>query len=73
MDLGIGEAQLVVARAELDALHDGLYELEAAIEDVDRDLAAADPPDERDYREALQWLMAVARPLAELRFGEGRA
>jgi hypothetical protein len=69
-ELGIGEAQLVVARVELDALHDRLYELEAAIEDVDRDLAAADPPAERDYREALDWLLSVARPLAEMRFGD---
>jgi hypothetical protein len=69
-ELGIGEAQLVVARVELDALHDRLYELEAAIEDVDRDLAAADPPDAQDYREALDWLLAVARPLAVMRFGE---
>jgi hypothetical protein len=69
-DLGIGDAQLVVARADLDALHDRLYELEAAIEDVDRDLAAADPPGERDYREALDWLLSVARPFAALRFGE---
>ena len=59
-----------MARAELDALHDGLYALQAAIEDVDRDLAAAQPPGERDYREALEWLLSVARPLSELRFGE---
>jgi hypothetical protein len=62
-----------VARAELDALHDGLYGLQAAIEDVDRDLAAAQPPGERDYREALEWLLSVARPLSELRFGESDA
>ena len=68
-DLGLGDAQLVVARSELDALHDRLYELEAAIEDVDRDLAAA-PPGERDYREALDWILAAARPLTSLRFGE---
>jgi hypothetical protein len=59
-----------VARTELDALHDRIYELQAAIEDVDRDLAAADPPGERDYREALAWVLSVARPLTELRFGE---
>ncbi len=69
-DLGLGDAQLVVARAELDALHDRLYELEAAIEDVDRDLAAAAPPGERDYREALEWILSVARPLTTSRFGE---
>ena len=60
----------MVARAELDALHDRLYELEAAIEDVERDLAAADPPDAGDYREALEWILRVARPLTALRFGE---
>lgn len=59
-----------MARAEVDALHDRLYELEAAIEDVERDLAAADPPGERDYCEALDWLLSVARPLARTRLGE---
>jgi hypothetical protein len=56
-----------VARAELDVLHDRLYELEAAIEDVDRDLAAADRPGVDEYREALEWLLAAAHPLAEAR------
>jgi hypothetical protein len=70
-DLGLGDARLVVARSELDALHDRLYELEAAIEDVERDLAAAGNPDAHDYREALDWVLQVARPLTALRFGEG--
>jgi hypothetical protein len=69
-DLGLGDARLVVARSELDALHDRLYELEAAIEDVERDLAAAGTPDARDYREALDWVLQAARPLTALRFGE---
>jgi hypothetical protein len=69
-DLGLGDSRLVVARSELDALHDRLYELEAAIEDVDRDLAAADTPGARDYREALEWVLQVARPLTSLRFGD---
>jgi hypothetical protein len=57
-----------VARAELDALHDRLYELEAAIEDVDRDLAAG-RPGAREYRDALEWLLAAARPAAAIRLG----
>ena len=69
-DLGLGDTRLVVARSELDALHDRLYELEAAIEDVDRDLAAANTPGAQDYREALEWVLKVARPLTSLRFGE---
>jgi hypothetical protein len=51
----------VVTRARLDELHDRLYVLEAAVEDVDRDLAVADGLD--DVREALDWLLAAARPL----------
>jgi hypothetical protein len=69
-DLGLGDMQLVVARADLDALHDRLYALEAAIEDADRDLAGADHPTADDYREALDWVLAAARPLTALRFGE---
>ena len=68
--MGVGVARLLVARSVVDALHDRLYELEAAIEDVERDLAAADPPAERDYREALDWLLSVARPLTSTRLGE---
>jgi hypothetical protein len=71
-EVGLGEAQLVIARAELDGLHDRLYELEAAIEDVDRDMAAAGPaPSVRELQEALDWLLTVARPLAALRLGGG--
>jgi hypothetical protein len=69
-ELGLGEAELVVARTELDALHDRLYELEAAIEDVDRDLGEGSPSPQ-EVREALDWLLAAARPLAALRLGQG--
>ena len=69
-DLGLGDDRLVVARAELDALHDRLYELEAAIEDAERDLEAAGTPDTGAYREALDWVLRAARPLTTLRFGE---
>ena len=60
-ELGISEHELIVTRAALDELRDKLYVLEAAVEDVDRDLAAAD--DEGTVREALQWLLDAARPL----------
>jgi hypothetical protein len=60
-ELGLSETELVVARQELDELRDKLYVLEAAIEDVDRDLAAAEG--EEDLREALAWILAAARPL----------
>ena len=65
-DLGLGDAELVVARQRLDELHDGLAMLEAAIEDVDRDMAdAADDPAEA--ARALRWLLEAARPLLDLR------
>ncbi|MFZ6002612.1 MAG: hypothetical protein ACOYXM_01635 [Actinomycetota bacterium] len=61
MELGISESELVVARQALDDLRDRLYVLEAALEDVERDLAVADG--EQDLRDALHWLLAAARPL----------
>ena len=67
-EVGLGDAQLVIARAELDALHDRLYELEAAIEDVDRDLAAG-ATGATEVREALDWILTAARPLVALRLG----
>ena len=50
-----------MARHALDELHDRLYMLEAAVEDVDRDLAESQEPD--DISAALEWLLAAARPL----------
>jgi hypothetical protein len=63
-EVGLSDAELIVARSQLDALHDALYVLEAAIEDVERDLdRPADQLDTADYREALDWLLAAARPV----------
>jgi hypothetical protein len=63
-EAGLGEAEVIISRAELDELHDKLYELQAAIEDVERDLAGHPPA--RAYREAVEWLLTVARPVADL-------
>lgn len=67
-DAGLAEHELVVTRSELDDLHDRLYVLEAAVEDVDRDLAGASTV--RDYQEALAWLLDAARPLLRSRLGD---
>jgi hypothetical protein len=61
-ELGLSESELVVARHELDELRDKLYVLEAAIEDVERDLPEAES--EQDVREILEWILAAARPLS---------
>jgi hypothetical protein len=69
-EVGLSEHELIIARRELDDLYDRLYALEAAIEDVDRDLA--DDPTPADYRDAVGWLLAAARPVVEQRpFAEG--
>ena len=54
---------LPLDRPALEDLQSALYCLQAAIEDVDRDLAAKPSPQE--VREALQWLLDNARPLAD--------
>lgn len=65
-ELGLSENELVMTRDELEQLRDALYVVEAALEDVDRDLAAArDDPDE--VRRSLEWLLQAVRPLLGLR------
>lgn len=61
-ELGLSEADVVLARGELDALADLLYVLEAAIEDVDADLQRSSEPE--DVTAALAWVLDAARPLA---------
>jgi hypothetical protein len=64
-ELELGEGELVMARAALDELHDGLYVLACAVEDTEADLAALDdaPTDPAELRRMLDWLLEAARPL----------
>jgi hypothetical protein len=66
-EVGLSEAELVVARSQLDELHDRLYVLTCAVEDVERDLR--DSATRAEYREAIDWLLEAARPLTDLRLG----
>lgn len=59
----------MIARSELDALHDELYVLACAVEDVERDLAASTTPTARELADALDWLLAAARPLRTREIG----
>ena len=59
----------MVARSELDALHDELYVLACAVEDVERDLAATPTPRSADLRHAVNWLLEAARPLRDREIG----
>lgn len=60
-EVGLSEDELVLTRQAMDELRDRLYVLEAAIEDVERDLSGE--PTEDDYRDAVEWLLTAARPL----------
>ena len=65
-ELGLSETELVVTRDELEQLRDALYVLEAAVQDVERDLeGGADDPAE--VKRAVDWLLEAARPLLQLR------
>lgn len=55
--------QVIVAQRDLDQLHDRLYALEAALDDIAADLAGARPT-VGAYREALDHLADPARELA---------
>lgn len=65
-EVGLTESELVVTRGELESLYDQLYVLEAAVEDVERDLAGPGTPSKQDYADAVAWLLQAARPLQGL-------
>jgi hypothetical protein len=65
-ELQLNETELIVAKAELDQLHDELYVLACAVDDVDRDLATAGkPPPPKDVQQMLSWLLDAARPIRD--------
>ena len=68
-ELELSENELVVARSELDALHDELYVLACAVEDVERDLANVRTPSKGELADALAWLLDAARPLRDREIG----
>jgi hypothetical protein len=64
--LQLNENELIIAKAELDELRDELYVLACAVDDVDRDLAAAGGASRpKDLREMLSWLLDAARPVRD--------
>jgi hypothetical protein len=63
VDAGLSDGELIVTRQHLDALRDRIWILEAAIEDVERDLAG--DPDPSEYADALQWVLEAAKPVVD--------
>jgi hypothetical protein len=65
-ELALSDGELVIAKATLDELHDQLYVLACAVDDVERDLDSAGPkPSADELRRALDWLLEAARPLRD--------
>jgi len=57
---------LVVARAELDRLHDDLYVLACAVDDTEKDLQALGAkPSQAELRRMLDWILSAAKPLRD--------
>jgi hypothetical protein len=68
-ELKLSDDELVIARTELDVLHDQLYVLACAVEDTERDLSASGRRTIRDLRDSLEWLLSAARPLRDGEIG----
>src|SRR6059058_2998940 len=65
-ELQLGEHELIVTKAELDSLHDDLYVLACAVDDVERDRSAAGKSvTAAELRQMLSWLLEAARPIRD--------
>lgn len=65
-ELQLNESELIVAKGELDQLHDELYVLACAVNDAEKDRAAAgDKPSAKELEEIVDWLLEAARPLRD--------
>src|SRR3954470_625144 len=65
-ELELGEDELIITKAELDQLHDDLYVLACAVDDVERDQSAAGKAvTTRELGEMLSWLLDAARPIRD--------
>lgn len=62
-ELALSDGELIVARGELDRLHDDLFVLSCAVADTQRDLAGGRLT-AAELGEALRWLLEAAEPLA---------
>lgn len=56
-----------MTRAELNELHDALYVLACAVQDVRRDLESATQPSAKDLNDMLRWILDCADPLDTIR------
>ena len=66
-EVQLSDEQLVMAREELNDIHDALYVLSRAVDDVQRDLADIEKPSNKELRDMLQWILECAEPIGSLR------
>jgi len=66
-EVQLSDEQLVMAREELNDVHDALYVLSCAVQDVQRDLADIEQPNAKELRDMLQWILECAEPIGSLR------
>ena len=65
-ELQLSESELIITKIELDELHDELYVLACAVDDVERDLVAAGKrPGTGELTQMLSWLLDAARPVRD--------
>ena len=65
-ELQLNEDELIITKAELDQLHDELFVLACAVDDVERDRSAAGKtPTAKELDEMLAWLVEAARPIRD--------
>lgn len=65
-ELALDEGEMIVAKAELDTLHDELYVLACAVNDAERDIESAGArPAVRELQEIIRWLLEAAQPLRD--------
>jgi hypothetical protein len=61
----LSDNELIIARDELDRLHDDLYILACAVDDTLRDLNAPGKRTQRELDDLLAWLLEAATPLRD--------
>jgi hypothetical protein len=64
-ELKLSDDELIVLRAELDALYDELYVLACAIQDAERDGAFGGGASMKQVSDALRWIVEAARPVTD--------
>lgn len=70
-EVQLSEDELIIAKDELDRLHDEMYVLACAVNDAERDLTAAGANiSGRELREILDWLLEAARPVRDHELAE---